>query len=289
MKISIIIPTLNNPTLPKTLASVFQQTCSSDEVLVVGLFEENLCQLFPKARFISTGRPVNAATARNIGMRESKGDVFLFIDSDCIALSNWLETHRKYHQRGIEVLGGGVEITSKNYWTLSDNLSMFHDFMTDCPAGEKFLLPTLNLSLNRSIFERFGGMDESFPGAGGEDSDWTIKLRLAGVPLLFIPTAVVLHSPSRTQFKDLFYHWYHSGQNNIRVRMRYRKEFKTPWWASSPFCLYIFSPFIAAWTTFKMYGSSQFWTYWPNIPAVYITKIIYCWGAANRIKTYGLQ
>ena len=75
---------------------------------------------------------------------------------------------------------------------------MFHEFVPGLPPGPRLLLPTLNLSLRREVFESVGGMDESFPGAAAEDADWTIRIRRGGRRLWFDPAAVVAHAPART-------------------------------------------------------------------------------------------
>ncbi len=284
MAISIIIPTLNSPLLERTLQSLVTQILPDDEILVVGLDETGVTQRFLQVRFISTLIPVGAAAARNLGMREAKRDVFLFTDSDCIPSPVWVETHRKYQQEGYLVVGGAVEIHQSNYWSRADNLSMFHHFSVGHPSGTRFLLPTLNLSLQRSVFEMIGGMDETFLTAGGEDSDWTIRMRQAGYTLHFISSIVVTHCTSRDNWRAVFNHWYRSGYYNIRVRLRYPIEFGTPSWASHSILLKILAPLIAAWITFKIYTFSKGRLYWECLPIVYATKIIYCWGAASAVE-----
>lgn len=285
MSISIIIPTLNNHTLTATLAAVVPQTRPGDELLVVGLDEIGVTQAFPQVKFISTGRPQCAAAVRNLGLTHATQEIFLFTDSDCIPAPDWVEKHRHNQAQGQLVVGGGIEIDHPNYWARADNLSMFHEFAVSQPAGVRSLLPTLNLSVHRSVWHKVGGMDESFPKAAGEDSDWTIRMRHAGYTLHFDPTAVVRHAPTRTTWQHVFHHWHHSGHNNIRVRLRYAQEYGTPWWVRSPLALKLLSPFIAAWTTAKIYRSPAAWPYVSCLPVVYATKIVYCFGAAAAVQS----
>jgi GT2 family glycosyltransferase len=260
-----------------------RQVMPQDEVIVVGLFDKVLLSQFPGVTFISTGIGVNAATARNKGMAAAKNEVFLFIDSDCIPDDNCLQIHRYYQTQGHKILGGGVEIDNSNLWIRADNLSMFHNFSSTNPPDNKFLLPTLNLSVHRSVWEHLGGLDESFPKAGGEDSDWTLRMRLSGYELKFLPQASVRHVPERGCWNKVYEHWYRSGQNNIRVRLKYDEQFGTPQWVRSAICLKIFSPLIAAWVTLKIAFKAELRTYWSCLPVVYATKVIYCWGAAETV------
>ncbi|MEQ9465472.1 MAG: glycosyltransferase [Haliea sp.] len=281
--LSVVIPTLNDSTLPRTLQAVMEQTRAADEIIVVGRDENGVAGRFPRVRFVDTGKPVCAAVARNCGIAESRGQIIVFTDADCIPETDWLEQHERAHCQGARVAGGGVSVASENYWVLSDNVSMFHDFVRELPPGERSLLPTLNLSVQRSVVEEVGLMDESFPGAAAEDSDWTIRMRLAGYRLQFVPAAVVHHAPSRTRWKDVVGHWRKSGFSGIRVRHRYAQDYATPAFARSALMLRLLSPFIAARVTAGIYSDLVFWPYWRCLPVIYLTKIIYCLGAAAAI------
>lgn len=283
--ISVIIPTLNDATLRRTLEAVCGQSLVPAEIIVVGRYERPVTLHFPQIRFIDTGKPVCAAVARNRGIRESTSPIIAFTDADCIPAFDWLERHQAAHARGAKIVGGGVALDGDTYWAQSDNVSMFHDFVQEHPPGDRFLLPTLNLSVRRSVVDEVGYMDESFPGAAAEDSDWTIRMRLAGYILYFDPTAVVQHAPARTRWKDVVRHWWNSGYSGIRVRHRYATEYSTPAFARSPWLVRLLSPFIAARVTAGIYGRRMFWRHWRYLPAVYATKIIYCMGAAGAIES----
>lgn len=283
--ISVIIPTLDNETLSKTLAALLSQTRPAEEIIVVGRYDQALTEAFPRIRFVDTGKPVCAAAARNQGIKTSRGDIVAFTDSDCIPTENWLEKLDRAHSSGAEIVGGGVSLAGENFWAQSDNLSMFHDFVTRHPRGYRWLLPTLNLSVRRSVIEHVGYMDESFPGAAGEDSDWTIRMRLAGYDLHFEPQAVVRHAPARTRWADIKRHWRNSGYSGIRVRHRYAAEYKIPSFTRSALMLRLLSPLIAAHTTLRIYTNPIFWRHLHYLPIVYATKMIYCFGAADSVKS----
>jgi GT2 family glycosyltransferase len=285
MRVSVIIPSLNAPTLSRALTAVAGQTELPEEVIVVGRDEAGALAAFPDVRFIDTGTPVCAARARNLGLLAAGGELFLLLDADCIPRTDWLARHLARHQAGQQVVGGAVALKGSNYWAQSDNVSMFHEFVPQHPPGPRFLLPTLNLSLRRAVYEAVGGMDESFPGAAAEDADWTIRIRRTGYRLYFDPTAVVAHAPARTTWRDVVRHWRNLGHNAVRVRLRYPEEFGTPagarragWWR-------LLSPVIAARVTAGIYANRFLWSHWPSLPVVYATKIIYCFGAARAIDS----
>lgn len=285
MKISLIIPSLNAPTLPSTLRSLRSQSLQPHEILVVGRDAAGTLSDFPDVRFIDTGRPVCAAAARNRGMLEADGELFVFTDADCLPYANWLKQLRDGHESGEMIVGGAVDVRSDNYWTQSDNVSMFHEFMPHWPAGTRKYLPSLNLSVRRTVVEDVGGMDESFPGAAAEDTDWTIRMRKAGYRLYFLPTALVRHAPVRRSWSDVARHWHKLGQNAVRVRLRYAEDLNTPRLLQQPRLLRLLSPLVAGGVTAGIYSHPAFWPHWKSLPAIYATKIAYCFGAAAAVAS----
>lgn len=285
MRVAVIIPSLNAPTLGRALDAVTAQTVAPHEIIVVGRDEAGILRARDGVRFIDTGAPVCAARARNLGIAAATGDLMLFLDADCVPRPDWLARHVMRHESGETVVGGAVSLEGSNYWAQSDNVSMFHEFIPQRLPGPRFLLPTLNLSVRRAVFEAVGGMDESFPGAAAEDADWTIRMRRAGYQLYFDPSAVVAHAPARTAWSDVVRHWRNLGHNAVRVRLRYTEEFGTPRGARSAWWWRLLSPLIAAKVTAGIYAERALRAYWPSLPVVYATKIIYCFGAASAIDS----
>jgi glycosyltransferase involved in cell wall biosynthesis len=282
MKLSLIIPSLNAPGLAQTVEAVLGQTRPPDEIIVVGRDEQGILKHFPSVLFVDTLSPIWPSAARNRGMAQASGDIFLFLDADCLPRPGWIAAHEQRHLQGEQVVGGAVVIGHESYWVESDNLSMFHEFVPEQAAGYRFFLPTLNLSVGRTVVEQVGELDESLRTA--EDMDWTIRMRQAGFRLYFEPQAVVLHNPPRTTWAGVAAHWQTTGHNSIRVRLRYADEFKTPGFARRASWLRWFSPLLAAGITWRIYANPLFWRYWRSLPVVYATKILYCLGAAQGIK-----
>ena len=81
LQISVIIPNLHSPIIDQTLESVLAQEIDVPyEVIVVGQDKFDLVAQYKNVQFIQTPKPVGAAEARNIGIRQSQGEWLFFID-----------------------------------------------------------------------------------------------------------------------------------------------------------------------------------------------------------------
>ncbi len=155
-----------------------------------------------------------AAAARNLGCRVAGAPVVLFLNDDtrphpaCVR-SHW-EAHRRF---------GPVGILGYTAWDPEASTTPYMDWLA--PAGHQFnfsrlkpygFIPwdacwTTNLSVPRS-WVLAEPLDEGFPGAAGEDSEWGYRLWRRGWKILYLPDASCYHD-----------HLYH-GPEDFRVRAR---------------------------------------------------------------------
>jgi hypothetical protein len=213
---SVIIPNLNSPIIGRVLAALEVQGAAIAEVIVVG--RDDAGRLPPDVVFIETPRPVPAARARNLGAARASGDMLLFVDADCLAAPDLLVRHAAAHTVAGRVVGGGVCFDAGDYWALCDNLLSFTPFLATAAAGERRYLPSLNLSLRRDLFWETGGFDERYPGAAGEDVDFSLRLRKRGAQLWFEPAATVLHLPQRRRPAAVWAHLRAFGRVHVRLQ-----------------------------------------------------------------------
>ncbi len=286
-EVSVIIPNLNSPIIDRVLLALQNQEydMSKVEVLVVGLDELRLVANTQMARMISTGVPKQPAVARNIGARSSQGDILCFLDADCIPHPRWLRTLLAWYENpDVAIVGGGVDFPSGGYWRLADNIATFYPYLSTAPRGMREQLPSLNLSLRREVWERVGPFDERYPLPAGEDADWTTRARLAGYRLYFEPEAVVIHLPLREGIRDLWRHAVNFGRYSIKVDARYRKSLKFSYVFSHWILLLVLSPFLSALVTARVFSNIHLWRYIYAIPAIYLAKLGWCWGASAHLR-----
>jgi glycosyltransferase involved in cell wall biosynthesis len=286
--ISIIIPNLRSPLLGPVLAALLAQDQIEDaEILVIGQNDAvNETSYEKPVHFEHTPTPVNAAVARNIGIRLAKGEKLLFIDSDCLAEPGWVREMTAQLDSGWDVVGGGVRIESKRYWPLVYNLSMFHEFLWTQPRRGAEYLPTLNLAVKREVIERIGLLDETF--ARSQDLDWTMRMKAAGLRILFDPRAAILHAPLVTGFRSVWRQYFRGGFFAIQVRLKHSHGFRRAM-MKQPLFWQLGSPLIALLITLKILVTTPVvWRYAHTIPAIYLTKVAWCLGAARGIKAKGM-
>lgn len=285
MRAAIVIPSLNSPILDQVLTAVAAQDRIEqvDEVVVVGRDEPGLLGSWSKARLIDTGQPVNPATARNIGTRETAAPLVLYLDSDCIPQAGWLQSHLDAHAAGHAVVGGSVLPDGQNYWSLSYNLGMFHAYLPTAEAGPRPMLPTLNLSVERRVIEEVGLLDERLPRS--QDIEWTLRMAEAGFQPWFWPAAAVRHQHNRTTAGSVWTDSARSGRYARQVRLRHRDHLDTPGVLGHPALVRFLGPAIAAGTTARILWQQPAIAgrFTATIPAIYYMKLAWCWGAGERV------
>ncbi len=279
--ISIVIPNLNSNIIHLTLDALRKQSYAMEhaEVLVVGTDEPNLVKEDRLVRFIPTVRPVNPATARNIGLRQAKGDPILFTDADCIPAPDWVSRMIQCHQSSTaKIVGGAVTFKRGNLWTLADNVAMFRYSLPFTVKEPHRLLPTLNLSIRREVYLTVGEMDKSLTCS--EDIDWIARCLQKGYELFFEPRALICHYPPRSTFRAVMKHWIVTGQYMSEVLVRHQALLNAPFVIHYRWLMLGLAPAIAAFLSGRIFWSApkQMYQYLDVLPLIYLAELAWCWG-----------
>jgi len=258
------------------------------KILVVGQDKYGIIEKYKDKRiqFVQTTKPTPPAIARNIGVDSSNGDYLIFIDSDCIAAHDFLQKHLNANDdKPSRLVGGAVSVDfDQNYWILSDNIATFHETLSHTDPGPRDIMPSLNLSLSKMLWDQIGGFDTTFPKPAGEDADFSYRARQLGAQLFFTPDAKIEHHHKRGSLKLLLQHAYNFGKYSIKINPKFASETKMPKIIISNNWIFIFfSPILALSVIIKILFAEKLPAkYWHTLPAIFIAKIAWCFGAAIR-------
>ncbi|HZV51349.1 MAG TPA: mycofactocin biosynthesis glycosyltransferase MftF [Candidatus Dormibacteraeota bacterium] len=199
-KVTLVVPVRDRPTqLAACLASIRRLRYPGDRVEVVVVDDGSLEPLPPVegARVLRLPAPRGPAAARNAGAREARGEVLVFIDSDCRAEEGWLrELVTELAGPGVAAAGGRVLPARERGW-----LERYEAVRSPldlgprpAPARPRTRVPYLvaaNLAVRRADFEAVGGFDERL--RHGEDVDLCWRLVARGRSAVYQPLAAVRH------------------------------------------------------------------------------------------------
>ena len=283
MKTAVIIPSLNSPIIDQIITGVLHQEhiTHQPEIVIVGKDDYGKIPPDSPVTFIDTEKPVLAAIARNRGARATDAELLLFLDSDCIPTPTWLAAHQEAHQAGHKVVSGSVLPKGTNYWHITYNLTLFHEILSLNDAGPRNFLATLNLSVEREVFNTIGGMNETINRV--EDVDWTTRIRRAGIQPYFWPSAAINHLHNRSTPQAVWRDCALSGYHMRQLRLTHQDLLTAPGLLRYPRLVLLFSPIIATWATGRILWKRPYILkkFWYTIPAISWTKLAWCWGASQ--------
>jgi glycosyltransferase involved in cell wall biosynthesis len=182
--VSVIIPTYNSAHfLPDAVASVRAQKGARVEIVIVddGSTDQTvevLAELGPDIVYIrrENGGP---AAARNTGLRAARGAWIAFLDADDVWPEDKLEfqLERLLQDDTLDLVSGKTR-----YVALPGCLPSQIPPAVREPVSHIHLAAAL---FRRSAFERIGFFDEGL--RMGEDADWFLRAREAGLKILILP------------------------------------------------------------------------------------------------------
>jgi glycosyltransferase involved in cell wall biosynthesis len=213
--VSVVVPAFNaQQTIAHTIQSVLSQDYSGEiELLVVddGSTDETprIVRSFQGVKCI---QQVNAgpAAARNRGAADSRGEIIIFTDSDCVAHNDWIR--KIVDGFTIEKVGavcGGYGIANSNNILArcihSEVLYRHRVLMSSFPRA----FGSYNVGIKREVFFEVGGFNEHYRRASGEDNDLSYKILKSGRRIYFNKTALVDHHHTTVIKKYLKEQWRH--------------------------------------------------------------------------------
>jgi glycosyltransferase involved in cell wall biosynthesis len=209
MRVSIIIPTYNSEkTVEKCLLSLNEQTTRLFEIIVVDGGSKDatieIMRKFDNIKLVINEKSHRPGSSRNLASKIAEGDIFLFIDSDCIADRRVVEYHLKSYEKRDDIIGVKGAVRSLEKCQISDFVQkqlMASQWLNLNPDGIMRLFHAgTNFSILKSVF-----LNNKFKETlvSCEDTELFIRLKKNGLKVLYEPRAFVYHRHPTT-LEELF-------------------------------------------------------------------------------------
>ncbi len=201
--VSVIIPVRNRPReIEDCLNSLMNLDYPSDKIEIIVIddaSEDHTPQIiaqFP-VRLIQLTAHKQASFCRNLGARHAQGTILAFIDSDCLAASQWLrELASAFNDVEVCAVGGRIDAHYQvngldRYEKVKSSLKI-SDWYKRSDANDRFFYaPACNFLVRKAQFLELGGFRESM--FVGEDVDFCWRLQNQGYVMEYIPAGKIFH------------------------------------------------------------------------------------------------
>ena len=245
--ISIIIAIFNRKDeLFELLNSLSHQTDKEFEIIIVDDGSKiallPIVELFEKQLDIKFFRKDNSGPglSRNYGAKRAKNDWLVFVDSDVIVETDYIENIKRNLTENPCDAFGGADKAHKGFNLMQKAISysMTSVFTTGGIRGKKsavtkFQPRSFNMGVNKAVFLSVGGFSEM---RIGEDPDLSMTLWENGYTTMFYDNIGVYHK-RRTDFGKFSKQVYQFGCARPILNHRHPKYTKLTFWFPSIFLL----------------------------------------------------
>jgi glycosyltransferase involved in cell wall biosynthesis len=209
-KFSIIIATYNTDfVLIQCLEALCNQSENNKCFEVIIVNDGGKTEIYERLKFFKKHLDIKyfyqqnkgPAAARNLGIKNAKGDIILFLDDDSEPTKDWLkaviEAWKKFPS--FDGIGGYTlnEVTDSIYCRV--NSDFFNWYLEQYSNDTRYpFLVTCNAGYRKTILNKAGNFDERFKKASGEDRDLNIKISKIGGKLKLDKNILVYHDRDLT-------------------------------------------------------------------------------------------
>jgi len=286
--ITVIIAVYNDKEkLEHSLSALLNTSFTNFEVIVVDDGSDDSPQLIANqfsCKFIRLPLNRGQAYARNRGVEESKGDIILFTDADCVVMKDWVKNMAdeltKLHQECREVVAIIGRLVSKNDFIEMCHAYTGYGYIQNGLKREINYLNTACVGIYKEVFLKVGGFSEDFKV--NEDTNLGFELSEHGYKIIFEPKIYVYHDHGIRTFKEFILKHRNWGKSlGLKFELRHKKRLGVflPLFLNPITHLFLIVP-VAFLTTIKIVkynilAEKRILLYFPFI---FLGKISFRWG-----------
>ncbi|MCK4736316.1 MAG: glycosyltransferase [Methanophagales archaeon] len=232
--VSIIVPVYNSAhTIEECIKSLLNLEYPKDKyeiIIVDNNSTDTTVEIVKKypVKVLHEGKQSSYA-ARNLGIKNAKGEIVAFTDADCIVDEEWLKQLVK-NFRDETTAGVGGEILAyhpksivERYSDKSGILSQKGCFEMEFVGLKLPFIATANAAYKKEILNEIGFFDDSFTSGGDVDLAWRITLK--GYRIVYEPKAIVYHLHRRTLY-GLFKQFFRYGEGHPKLFKKHKAIFR---------------------------------------------------------------
>jgi glycosyltransferase involved in cell wall biosynthesis len=187
---------------------------TDDTAAVARRFESSV----PTLRVVPVSNPGYQARALNVGIRESKSDILILLDSDDEVGPDYLLHMAKALERH-DFVGAAMDVTRLNPPELVGRRGQIQVDGIDRFCGYLPAVVGAAMGVRREPIERIGGFDENLPTQHDLDISW--RLAAAGVEPAFVSDAT-LHYRYRPSARATFRQEFGYGDGEVVLFRKFR-------------------------------------------------------------------
>jgi glycosyltransferase involved in cell wall biosynthesis len=173
----------------------------------------------PALRIVDSSSSRGRAGARNVGIAHARGDRILTCDADDVVCDGYVATMAAALEQHDFVAARLEEYRLNAPWQVE---SWGNGQATGLLRSRPPFLPYAGggtLGFRKNVFERVNGFDPRFRTR--EDQDFCWRVQISGIPLHFIPDAV-LHYRYPTELHDMYRQSRSLAETNVQIYRLYR-------------------------------------------------------------------
>ena len=223
--ISVIIPVYNSALfIEQAINSILNQSFSDFELLIVndGSSDETESLIFgfqdDRIKYHRLSRNLGNYHARNIGLRNAKGNYIAVMDADDIALPKRLEIQYNYLELHEDVLAVGTNFVLGINGSIAERPLSYEAIQLALLDNNCMLHPSL--MIRKSILEYLGGYNEAYKYS----ADYDLICRIANKgPIINLPKILMVYRLHKNQISQ--------SKNNEqqmyadKIRIHYHRQF----------------------------------------------------------------